>query len=90
MSRSSATRVLKLSVRSYAALMAALGVLFVWLSTKPDGGFVKGFFQGGALGFFALAVFLVVSSVRHSRRDDLSTMWRPSEDVRTEDASDER
>lgn len=82
MSTAPAVTVMKRTYRLYAALLAVIGVVFVYLSTLPDGGFVKGIFQGGAFALFALAIFFVVHSLRRPKPGDTDGMWRPSADVR--------
>lgn len=82
MSTAPAVTVLKRSYRLYAALLVVIGVVFVYLSTLPDGGFVKGFFQGGAFALSALAMYFLVYSFRVPKPGDTEGMWRPSADVR--------
>ncbi|MDO5502191.1 MAG: hypothetical protein Q4G67_03345 [Actinomycetia bacterium] len=78
MGTTAAVTTVKRSYRLLAGLFVIFGALFVWLGTFPDGGFVKGFFQGGAFAWFALAVFFFVTSFRSPRQEEISGMWRPS------------
>lgn len=59
-----AVTTVKRTYRLLAALFAVLGVVFLWLATVPDGGFFKGFFQGGGAALIVMAVFWLVSTLR--------------------------
>lgn len=81
-----AVTTVKRTYRLLAALFVIFGALFVWLGTFPDGGFVKGFFQGGAFAWFALAVFWFFYSFRRPNQADTGGMWRPSAGRSTDEA----
>lgn len=86
MGTASAVTTAKRTTRLMAAFSVVLGVVFLWLATLPDGGFVKGLFQGGGGALIALAAFSFVLSFRRPNPGDTTGMWRPSLGRRTDDS----
>ncbi|MCA1783679.1 MAG: hypothetical protein ABR500_02170 [Dermatophilaceae bacterium] len=72
-------------VKNSPYIFLVLGFVSSFLSTLPEGGFVKGFFQGAAVGLFAFGAYFALLTTRHRRRGDETSMWRPSEDARRDD-----
>ena len=63
-------------------LMIALGIGSLTLSAVPDGGFLKGMFQGAGGALVVLGAYLFVLAIRSGRHDvEDGSMWRPSADA---------
>ena len=68
---------------SVPVLVVALGLLTSLLSTRFDGGFLMGFFQGATIALMVGAAYLFYALIL--RPDDGPRMWRPSDDARGDD-----
>lgn len=67
----------------FTVILAGFGTSF--LSTRFDGGFLRGLFQGATLALMVIGAYLLWALV--FRADDTRGMWRPSQDGRHADRS---
>lgn len=72
-------------VKTLPLLLLVLGLISFFLSTLPDGGFVKGLFQGAGVALFAFGAYFLFLTARRRGGHSAASMWRPSEDARSGD-----
>lgn len=68
---------------SVPVLFVVLGLVTSLLSTRFDGGFLMGFFQGATIALMVGAAYLVWALVVRPGRGP--QMWRPSDDTTSDD-----
>ncbi|KAB7742479.1 hypothetical protein GA707_16415 [Nostocoides sp. F2B08] len=72
---------MSLWLRLLPVAVIGVGLVTFALSAVPDGGFVRGMFQGAGGALVVLGLYLAVQSFRPGGRTVASEgMWRPSAD----------
>lgn len=72
-------------IKNSPIFLIVAGIVSFFLSTLPDGGFVKGLFQGAGIALVVLASYYLFLTYRPRRGLDQTPMWRPSKDVLRDD-----